>query len=144
MAVVVVVEVVVEEVEVEVVVEVMVEMMVVEVEMVAVEVEVESTLRADAALGAYMFFLILTGFPINFLTLYVTLEHKKLRTPLNYILLNLAVADLFMVFWRIHHNDVYLNARLLCSRTPRLQRGRVFFATLGGEIALWSLGGPGY
>nr|7TM3_B Chain B, Nascent chain [Oryctolagus cuniculus] len=49
-------------------------------------------------LAAYMFLLIMLGFPINCLTLYVTVQHKKLRTPLNYILLNLAVADLFMVF----------------------------------------------
>lgn len=47
--------------------------------------------------AAYMLFLIITAFPINFLTLYVTVQHKKLRTPLNYVLLNLAVADLFMV-----------------------------------------------
>lgn len=49
-------------------------------------------------LAAYMLFLMITAFPINFLTLYVTVKHKKLRTPLNYILLNLAVAGLFMVF----------------------------------------------
>lgn len=48
-------------------------------------------------LAAYMLFLIISSFPINFLTLYVTVKHKKLRTPLNYVLLNLAVADLFMV-----------------------------------------------
>ncbi|KAG8002585.1 rhodopsin [Nibea albiflora] len=53
---------------------------------------------AYAAMGAYMFMLILFGFPLNFLTLYTTIENKKLRTPLNYILLNLAVANLFMVF----------------------------------------------
>ncbi|KAH0630205.1 hypothetical protein JD844_012932 [Phrynosoma platyrhinos] len=50
-----------------------------------------------SALAAYMFLLILLGFPINFLTLFVTIQHKKLRTPLNYILLNLAIANLFMV-----------------------------------------------
>uniref|UniRef100_A0A3P9PMD2 Rhodopsin n=1 Tax=Poecilia reticulata TaxID=8081 RepID=A0A3P9PMD2_POERE len=48
-------------------------------------------------LAAYMLFLIITAFPINFLTLHVTIKHKKLRTPLNYVLLNLAVADLFMI-----------------------------------------------
>lgn len=52
---------------------------------------------AFSALAANMFFLILVGIPINFLTFCVTIEHKKLRTPLNYILLNLAVANLFMV-----------------------------------------------
>lgn len=49
------------------------------------------------ATAAYMFFLICTGFPINFLTLFVTAQNKKLRQPLNFILVNLAVAGLIMV-----------------------------------------------
>ncbi|XP_012681595.2 rhodopsin [Clupea harengus] len=91
-----------------------------------------------ACLAAYMFFLIITGFPINFLTLYVTIEHKKLRSPLNYILLNLAVADLFMVIggftttlWT-SLNGYFVFGRVGCNIEG-------FFATLGGEIALWSL-----
>lgn len=48
-------------------------------------------------LAVYMFFLICTGFPINFLTLLVTAQNKKLRQPLNFILVNLAVAGLIMV-----------------------------------------------
>lgn len=43
-------------------------------------------------LAFYMFFLICTGTPINGLTLLVTAQNKKLRQPLNYILVNLAVA----------------------------------------------------
>nr|AGG35841.1 rhodopsin [Squalius pyrenaicus]AGG35842.1 rhodopsin [Squalius pyrenaicus]AGG35844.1 rhodopsin [Squalius alburnoides]AGG35850.1 rhodopsin [Squalius alburnoides] len=91
-----------------------------------------------ACLGAYMFFLILTGFPINFLTLYVTIEHKKLRTPLNYILLNLAVGDLFMVFGGFtttiytSMHGYFVLGRLGCNLEG-------FFATLGGEIALWCI-----
>uniref|UniRef100_A0A671XHL5 Rhodopsin n=1 Tax=Sparus aurata TaxID=8175 RepID=A0A671XHL5_SPAAU len=50
-------------------------------------------------LAFYMFFLICTGFPINFLTLLVTVQNKKLRQPLNFILVNLAVAGLIMVFF---------------------------------------------
>ena len=50
-------------------------------------------------LAFYMFFLICTGFPINFLTLLVTAQNKKLRQPLNFILVNLAVAGLIMVFF---------------------------------------------
>nr|Q9YGZ0.1 RecName: Full=Rhodopsin [Sardina pilchardus]CAA77259.1 opsin [Sardina pilchardus] len=91
-----------------------------------------------ACLAAYMFLLILTGFPVNFLTLYVTIEHKKLRSPLNYILLNLAVADLFMVIggftttmWT-SLNGYFVFGRMGCNIEG-------FFATLGGEIALWSL-----
>nr|BAM72016.1 rhodopsin [Engraulis japonicus] len=91
-----------------------------------------------ACLAAYMFFLILVGFPVNFLTLYVTIEHKKLRSPLNYILLNLAVANLFMVIggftttmWT-SLNGYFVFGRMGCNIEG-------FFATLGGEIALWSL-----
>uniref|UniRef100_A0A8C4HQS7 G-protein coupled receptors family 1 profile domain-containing protein n=1 Tax=Dicentrarchus labrax TaxID=13489 RepID=A0A8C4HQS7_DICLA len=47
-------------------------------------------------LAFYMFFLICTGTPINGLTLFVTAQNKKLRQPLNYILVNLAVAGLIM------------------------------------------------
>lgn len=84
-----------------------------------------------SALSAYMFFLILFGFPINFLTLYVTIQHKKLRTPLNYILLNLAVADLFMVLvgfpttMYTSMNGYFVFGTLGCNIEG-------FFATLGG------------
>lgn len=50
-------------------------------------------------LAFYMFILICTGFPINFLTLMVTAQNKKLRQPLNFILVNLAVAGLIMVIF---------------------------------------------
>ncbi|XP_026578666.1 rhodopsin [Pseudonaja textilis] len=91
-----------------------------------------------SALAAYMFLLILLGFPINFLTLFVTIQHKKLRTPLNYILLNLAVANLFMVL-------VGFTTTMYTSMNGYFIFGTVgcniegFFATMGGEIALWSL-----
>ncbi|XP_048878986.1 rhodopsin, like [Brienomyrus brachyistius] len=93
---------------------------------------------AFSALAAYMFFLIITGFPINFLTLYVTIEHKKLRTPLNYILLNLAVADLFMVFGGFT-TTMYtsMNGYFVFGTTGCNLEG--FFATTGGIIALWCL-----
>ncbi|CDQ75078.1 rhodopsin [Oncorhynchus tshawytscha] len=93
---------------------------------------------AYSLMAAYMFFLILTGFPINFLTLYVTIEHKKLRTALNYILLNLAVADLFMVIGGFT-TTMYtsMHGYFVFGRTGCNIEG--FFATHGGEIALWSL-----
>ncbi|XDV48238.1 hypothetical protein PO909_017687 [Leuciscus waleckii] len=75
---------------------------------------------AYACLGAYMFFLILTGFPINFLTL------------------NLAVGDLFMVFGGFtttiytSMHGYFVLGRLGCNIEG-------FFATLGGEIALWCI-----
>ncbi|XP_062315086.1 rhodopsin-like [Osmerus eperlanus] len=88
--------------------------------------------------AAYMVFLILTAFPINFLTLYVTIEHKKLRTSLNYILLNLAVADLFMVVGGFTVTlYTALNGYFVLGVVGCNIEG--FFATMGGEIALWSL-----
>uniref|UniRef100_A0AAQ5Y076 Rhodopsin n=1 Tax=Amphiprion ocellaris TaxID=80972 RepID=A0AAQ5Y076_AMPOC len=82
-------------------------------------------------LAAYMLFLIITAFPINFLTLYVTVQHKKLRTPLNYVLLNLAVADLFMVVGGFTRLCVYCVFAVLKFTPP------LFYVT--GEIGLWSL-----
>ena len=47
-------------------------------------------------LALYMLFLICTGLPINVITLVVTAQHKKLRQPLNFILVNLAAAGTIM------------------------------------------------
>ncbi|KAK1786904.1 hypothetical protein P4O66_017287, partial [Electrophorus voltai] len=89
-------------------------------------------------LAAYMLFLVVTSFPINFLTLYVTVQNKKLRKPLNYILLNLAVADLFMVIGGFTVTlYTALHGYFILGVTGCNIEG--FFATLGGEIALWSL-----
>lgn len=84
-----------------------------------------------SVLAAYMFLLIVLGFPINFLTLYVTVQHKKLRTPLNYILLNLAVANLFMVFGGFT-TTLYtsMHGYFVFGATGCNMEG--FFATLGG------------
>ncbi|KAJ8257497.1 hypothetical protein GJAV_G00186240 [Gymnothorax javanicus] len=89
-------------------------------------------------LAAYMLFLIITAFPINFLTLYVTVQHKRLRTPLNYVLLNLAVADLFMVVGGFT-TTLYTALHGYFALGPVACSIEGFFATLGGEIALWSL-----
>nr|XP_013052505.2 green-sensitive opsin [Anser cygnoides] len=86
----------------------------------------------------YIFFLISTGLPINLLTLLVTFKHKKLRQPLNYILVNLAVADLFMacfgftVTFYTAWNGYFVFGPVGCAVEG-------FFATLGGQVALWSL-----
>nr|BBI36950.1 rhodopsin [Etmopterus molleri] len=91
-----------------------------------------------SVIAAYMMFLIVVGFPVNFLTLFVTFQHKKLRQPLNYILLNLAVANLFMVFGGFTTTVVTsLNGYFVFGPTGCNLEG--FFATLGGEVSLWSL-----
>lgn len=88
----------------------------------------------------YIFFLISTGFPINFLTLLVTFKHKKLRQPLNYILVNLAVADLcmacfgFTVTFYTAWNGYFVFGPIGCAVEG-------FFATLGGKGWEWGLWG---
>nr|AAD25918.1 opsin visual pigment [Phelsuma madagascariensis longintinue] len=90
------------------------------------------------ALSLYMFFLILVGLPLNGLTLFVTFQHKKLRQPLNYILVNLAVANLLMVicgFTVTFYTSWYgyfVFGPMGCAFEG-------FFATIGGQVALWSL-----
>lgn len=82
--------------------------------------------------AAYMLFLITTALPINSLTLFVTVKHKKLRTPLNFVLLNLAVADLFMVIGGFTVTlYTALHAYFVLGEIGCNIEG--FFATLGGK-----------
>lgn len=48
------------------------------------------------ALAAFMFFLFVFGSSINSLTIACTFQNKKLRSHLNYILVNLSVANLLV------------------------------------------------
>lgn len=90
------------------------------------------------SIAAYMLFLIITCTPLNLLTLHVTIKNTKLRTPLNYILLNLAVADLFMVFGGLTTTFyTSLHGYFVLGRAGCNLQG--LFATLHGEIVLWSL-----
>lgn len=83
-------------------------------------------------LAAYMLFLIISAFPINFLTLHVTVKHKKLRNPLNYVLLNLAVADLFMIIGGFTVTlYTALHGYFILGVTGCNIEG--FFATMGGK-----------
>ncbi|XP_062334043.1 green-sensitive opsin-4-like [Osmerus eperlanus] len=89
-------------------------------------------------LAVYMFFLICFGFPINGLTLLVTAQHKKLRQPLNFILVNLAVAGMIMVCFGFTITITSaLNGYFIAGALGCAIEG--FMATLGGEVALWSL-----
>ncbi|XP_041836341.1 green-sensitive opsin-like [Melanotaenia boesemani] len=89
-------------------------------------------------LGAYMFFLLCTGFPINALTLVVTAQNKKLRQPLNFILVNLAVAGLIMVTFGFTVT-IYSCMFGYFNLGPMSCAMEGFFATLGGQVSLWSL-----
>ncbi|KAA0712842.1 Green-sensitive opsin-4 [Triplophysa tibetana] len=89
-------------------------------------------------LAVYMFFLICLGLPVNGLTLLVTAQHKRLRQPLNFILVNLAVAGMIMVVFGFTItlasavNGYFVFGPLGCAIEG-------FMATLGGQVALWSL-----
>nr|P35357.1 RecName: Full=Blue-sensitive opsin P467; AltName: Full=Blue photoreceptor pigment [Gekko gecko]AAA49307.1 visual pigment [Gekko gecko] len=89
-------------------------------------------------LSFYMFFLIAAGMPLNGLTLFVTFQHKKLRQPLNYILVNLAAANLvtvccgFTVTFYASWYAYFVFGPIGCAIEG-------FFATIGGQVALWSL-----
>nr|ADA69285.1 RH2-D opsin [Stenobrachius leucopsarus] len=90
------------------------------------------------ALAAWMFFLICTGFPINGLTLLVTFTNKKLRQPLNFILVNLAGAGMIMVCFGFTVTfctcmfGYFIFGPIGCTIEG-------FMATMGGQVSLWSL-----
>lgn len=48
------------------------------------------------AMAAFMFILFVLGTAINVLTIVCTIQYKKLRSHLNYILVNLAVSNLWV------------------------------------------------
>lgn len=84
-------------------------------------------------LAVYMFFLICLGLPINGLTLVVTAQHKRLRQPLNFILVNLAVAGMIMVCFGFTItitsavNGYFIFGPMGCAIEG-------FMATLGGKL----------
>lgn len=83
-------------------------------------------------LACYMFFLICTGTPINGLTLFVTFTNKKLQQPLNFILVNLAVAGLIMCCFGFTITITSaINGYFILGPTMCGVEG--FMATLGGE-----------
>lgn len=51
------------------------------------------------AMSAFMFVLFVCGTAINILTIACTVQYKKLRSHLNYILVNLAIANLVVSFF---------------------------------------------
>ncbi|MBN3300109.1 opsin-1, short-wave-sensitive 2 [Amia ocellicauda] len=89
-------------------------------------------------MATFMFFLVVTGLPINLLTVVCTIKYKKLRSHLNYILVNLAVANLlvcsvgsFTAFYSF--SNMYFRMGALACKIEG------FVATLGGMVSLWSL-----
>ncbi|XP_066552230.1 pinopsin [Amia ocellicauda] len=75
---------------------------------------------------------------VNGLVILVSLRYRKLRSPLNYILLNLAVADLLVTFFGStvsFSNNI--NGYFILGRTVCEFEG--FMVSLTGIVGLWSL-----
>ncbi|KAI4881716.1 hypothetical protein NFI96_007394 [Prochilodus magdalenae] len=89
-------------------------------------------------LTGYMFLLIVVSFPINAFTIHVTIQYQKLRTPLNYLLLNLAMANLFMVVGG-HTTTMYAAMQGYFFYGHAGCNTEAFFCVLGGQISLWTL-----
>ncbi|XP_026871272.2 blue-sensitive opsin-like [Electrophorus electricus] len=89
-------------------------------------------------LATYTCFLTATAVCGNLLMLRVTVEHEELRTPVNYILLNLAVANIAAA-------TCGYPAAALSAFGGYLYLGQAgcnfegFYCTLGGQVSLWSL-----
>ncbi|XP_034023172.1 opsin-1, short-wave-sensitive 2 isoform X1 [Thalassophryne amazonica] len=90
------------------------------------------------AMAVFMFFVFIFGTGINALTIACTIQYKKLRSHLNYILVNLAVANLIV--------SCVGSFTACCSFAARyFVMGALackiegFMATLGGMVSLWSL-----
>lgn len=85
------------------------------------------------SLSAFMFVLFVSGTAINILTIACTVQYKKLRSHLNYILVNLAMANLVVSFFGS-------STCFICFAFKYMILGPLgckiegFTATLGGEF----------
>ncbi|XP_076845345.1 blue-sensitive opsin-like [Brachyhypopomus gauderio] len=93
---------------------------------------------AFGLIAAYTCFLVAAAVCANLLALRVTVEHEELRTPVNYILLNLAVGNLAAA-------ACGYPAAALAALGGYFYLGQAgcnfegFYCTLGGQVSLWSL-----
>ncbi|XP_034389729.1 blue-sensitive opsin-like [Cyclopterus lumpus] len=89
-------------------------------------------------MAVFMLFIFVVGTFINTLTIACTMQNKKLRSHLNYILVNLAVSNLLVSgvgsFTALcsFSNKYFIMGPLACKIEG-------FIATLGGMVSLWSL-----
>ncbi|NP_001284383.1 blue-sensitive opsin [Xiphophorus maculatus] len=90
------------------------------------------------SMSALMFFLFVAGTAINVLTIACTIQYKKLRSHLNYILVNMAVANL-IVSSVGSFTCFYCFAFRYMALGPLGCKIEGFTASLGGMVSLWSL-----
>ncbi|KAM4643656.1 blue-sensitive opsin-like [Amazona ochrocephala] len=91
-----------------------------------------------AAMAAFMALLVALGVPVNALTIACTARYRKLRSHLNYILVNLAAANLLVLLVG-STTAAYSFARTYFVLGPTACKIEGFTATLGGMVSLWSL-----
>uniref|UniRef100_A0A452GLS0 G-protein coupled receptors family 1 profile domain-containing protein n=1 Tax=Gopherus agassizii TaxID=38772 RepID=A0A452GLS0_9SAUR len=87
-------------------------------------------------MSAFMFLLVVLGVPINVLTVFCTAKYRKLRSHLNYILVNLAVANLLVISVG-STTAFYSFSHMYFALGPMACKIEGFTATLGGE---WGCG----
>ncbi|XP_072238892.1 blue-sensitive opsin [Leuresthes tenuis] len=90
------------------------------------------------SMSAFMFVLFVFGTAINVLTIACTFQYKKLRSHLNYILVNMAVANL-LVSSMGSFTCFYCFAFRYMALGPLGCKIEGFTASLGGMVTLWSL-----
>nr|QCB20250.1 short-wavelength sensitive opsin [Pterapogon cf. mirifica ML-2019] len=97
-----------------------------------------STSSIFYAMSIYMFFIFTVGTFINVLTIACTLQYKKLRSHLNYILVNLAFSNLLVSCVGSSTTCCTFGARYFIFG-PLVCKIEGFLVTLGGMVSLWSL-----
>ncbi|XP_035517228.1 opsin-1, short-wave-sensitive 2 [Morone saxatilis] len=90
------------------------------------------------SMALYMLFIFTVGTPINVLTIACTVQYKKLRSHLNYILVNLAVANLLVSVVGSFTSCCNFISRYFIFG-PMSCKIEGFMVTLGGMVSLWSL-----
>ncbi|KAG8007408.1 Blue-sensitive opsin [Nibea albiflora] len=90
------------------------------------------------AMAVYMFFIFIVGTGINVLTIACTIQYKKLRSHLNFILVNLAVANLLVSCVGSFTGLCAFASRYFIFG-PLACKIEGFMVTLGGMVSLWSL-----
>ncbi|XP_028853643.1 opsin-1, short-wave-sensitive 2 [Denticeps clupeoides] len=89
-------------------------------------------------MGAYMILLTIVGTAINGLTIVCTIQYKKLRSHLNYILVNLAVANLLVTSFGSSICGISFFYKYFIFG-PLGCKMEGFTASVGGMVSLWSL-----
>ncbi|XP_029901413.1 opsin-1, short-wave-sensitive 1 [Myripristis murdjan] len=88
--------------------------------------------------AAFMGFVFFAGAPLNFIVLFVTLKYKKLRVPLNYILVNISFAGFIFVMFSVSQvfaasvKGYYFLGPTLCALEACM-------GAIAGLVTSWSL-----